>query len=112
MSTELVERLRDAEQRIAALMSERSSLIATKAEQLAALTMRATAAEAANTALTAKVALLTEALRPFVREADARANLALGPDIDHWPIGGSALTLGDLRAARRALSEPDKEVMR
>ena len=53
MSTELVERLRDAEQRIAALMSERSSLIATKAEQLVALTKRATAAEAALTKISA-----------------------------------------------------------
>jgi hypothetical protein len=43
----------EAEQRIAALMSERSSLIATKAEQIVALTKRATAAEAALTKIAA-----------------------------------------------------------
>lgn len=60
--------------------------------------------------LEAALSQMKEALKPFAREADARANLALGPDIDHWPIGGSALTLGDLRAASRALAQqPDKE---
>lgn len=49
-----------------------------------------------------------DALEPFAREADARSSLVLGPDIDGWPIGGSALTLGDLRRARAALS-PKKE---
>lgn len=48
---------------------------------------------------------LREALRPFAAEADARSTLALGPDIDDWPVGGTALTLGDLRRARQALGE-------
>jgi hypothetical protein len=51
-----------------------------------------------------EVKRLREALEPFAAEADARANLVLGPDIDHWPIGGSALTFGHLRRARAALN--------
>ncbi len=54
-------------------------------------------------ALLRRVAALEEALKPFGKEADARGHLALGPDIDHWPIGGSALTYGDLRRAALAL---------
>lgn len=60
--------------------------------------VRAEAAEREN-------ARLRKALAPFAAEADARKNLALGEDIDHWPIGGSRLTLGDLRRARAALQD-------
>ena len=49
-------------------------------------------------------ARLREALEPFAKELDRRAQLAPGPDIDHWPIGMSALTLGDLRRAHAALA--------
>jgi len=45
-----------------------------------------------------------EALKPFAAECDRRAYMAPGPDIDHWNIGGNALTFGDLRRARAALS--------
>jgi len=87
----------------ATLMSERSNLIATKAEQLVALMKRATAAEA-------KVALLTEALKPFATFAENNT------DDEGW--AGSTCQRdrivdwfgpSDFRAARRALSEPDKE---
>ena len=53
-------------------------------------------------------ARLREALEPFAKELDRRAQLAPGPDIDHWPIGMSALTLGDLRRARAALATSPK----
>ena len=62
--------------------------------------------KAALAAAKAEKERLREALEPFAREADARSNLVLGPDIDGWPIGGSALTLGDLRRARAALTPP------
>src|SRR5690606_28988910 len=42
---------------------------------------------------------LREALEPFALEYEARARLAPGPDIDHWPIGGSALTYRHIRIA-------------
>lgn len=63
------------------------------------------AIEAADaiTSLIAERDGLREALKPFADEAKARDWMALGPDIDHWPIGGSALTNGDLRRARTAL---------
>ena len=47
---------------------------------------------------------LTEALRPFAADYAGRSQLAPGPDIDHWPIGGSSLTYGHLRRASEALS--------
>ena len=60
----------------------------------------------ANTELTAKVALLTEALRPFASEA-AR----YGAYGDGSQRAWLNCTVADLRSARRALSEPDKEGM-
>lgn len=67
------------------------------------------AAEARVTALEAEKAGLVAALVPFANEADARSNLVLGPDIDDWPIGGSAIKLGDLRRARQALAQPSTQ---
>ncbi len=59
----------------------------------------------------AEIKRLRRALEPFAKEAEARAQLVLGQDIDHWPIGGNALTLGDLRRAVRALaSQPMPEL--
>jgi len=136
--TALIAKVADAEQRIAALMSERSSLIATKAEQLVALTKRATAAEAAVKKeqaawmdieranrelfdgavedilkikdLTAKVALLTEALatdRLAVIEECARAADAVAKEIKAkgWPQYAAQ----QCATAIRAISESDKE---
>ena len=100
MSTELVDRLRDGPIRTGDTENGEYELFDIEDASEA---MYEAAAEL--TALAAKVALLSEALAPFAREADARANLALGPDIDHWSIGSSALTLGDIRRARHALSE-------
>lgn len=69
------------------------------------------------TALTAKVALLTEALKPFshaaggvfTRNFNASDVLFLkGATASH---AESKITAGDLFAALRALSEPDKEGM-
>ena len=66
------------------------------------------------TALTAKVALLTEALRPF----DGLATVVLSeapPNADfiivYTDSSGKkwAMRLDELRDARRALSEPDKD---
>lgn len=50
-----------------------------------------------------------KALEPFAKEAKARANLAPGPDIYDWPIGGSALTLGDICRAQEVHTELLKE---
>lgn len=46
---------------------------------------------------------LVAALEPFAKAARARAKLALGPDIDHWPIANCELTLGDIRRADELL---------
>lgn len=41
-----------------------------------------------------------EVIKPLVREAEARAPLGLGEDIDHWPVDKTNLTLGDFRLAK------------
>ena len=72
-------------------------------------------AQRANTALTAKVALLTEALRPFSHAAGGvftrnfNASDVLFLKSATASHAESKITAGDLFAARRALSEPDKE---
>lgn len=66
-----------------------------------------TEADDARVAVDAELAKARDALRPFADEADKRSNLVLGPDIDHWSIGGNALTLGDLRRARAIMEKPD-----
>jgi len=55
--------------------------------------------------LRARNRALENALMPFAIEANLRHSLGLGPDIDHWPIGGSNLTLGDLRRARLVMPD-------
>jgi len=59
-------------------------------------------AEAALAEKDKEIAVLREALEPFALEYEARARLAPGPDIDHWPIGGSALTYKHIRIAYEA----------
>ncbi len=59
-------------------------------------------AEAALAEKDKEIAALREALEPFALEYEARARLAPGPDIDHWPIGGSALTYKHIRIAYEA----------
>lgn len=54
--------------------------------------------------LEARVAELEAGLRPLSDEFQKRSCISPGPDIDHWPIGGSDLTYGDLRRARALLS--------
>lgn len=49
---------------------------------------------------------LRDALAPFVKAAEARAQLVLGEDIDHWPIVGDDITLGDIRRAAIASKKP------
>ena len=130
--TALTAKVAEAEQRIAALMSERSSLIATKAEQLVALTKRVTAAEwerdelakkamtvgamwqdefDARHALTAKVALLTEALRQarIWHESEDKSLSKQQPS--HGPTGNQWARLQhqeQMAEIDAALSEPDK----
>lgn len=54
----------------------------------------------------AKLAEARKVIEPFAIEASQRPWLTgLYPEMDTWPIGGSALTNGDLRAARRFLEE-------
>jgi len=51
---------------------------------------------------------LAAVLEPFAKQADNRKEMALGPDIDHWPIvqlNNKPITLGDLRRARAALAK-------
>ena len=103
MSTELVERLRagpirtgDSENGEYELydIEDASEAMAEAADEL--------------TAITAKVALLTEALRPFATFAenntddDGWAGTCQRDRIVDWFVPS------DFRAARRALSEPDK----
>ena len=93
MSTELVERLR------------------AHAESGFATDHKTDCAEAADelTALTAKVALLTEALKPFAEYMGDMDRDHLGnPLPDDAGVGWVYLNQGHFRAARRALSEPDK----
>ena len=93
----LEKQLADAEQRIAALMSERSSLIATKAEQLVALTKRATAAEA-------KVARMGEALEWYGERARLARLIHSGGDPARFELSDD----GGKRA-RAALQSEDRE---
>jgi hypothetical protein len=58
----------------------------------------------ANT-LTTRIGELEGALKPFAAELDKWTHIVPGPDIDHWPINGNGLTLGDLRRARAALTK-------
>lgn len=53
----------------------------------------------------ARCSQLEAALMPLAKEFDARAHLAPGPDIDHWPLGGTALTYRDARVARAVLTQ-------
>ena len=57
----------------------------------------------------AEIERLRDALEPFAIAAnsDYHRKLALGEDIDHWPLKENSLTLGDLRRARDALSTPE-----
>jgi hypothetical protein len=95
--TALTAKISDAEQRIAALMSERSSLIATKAEQLVALTKRATAAEA-------KVARMGEALEWYGERARLARLIHSGGDPARFELSDD----GGKRA-RAALQSEDRE---
>ena len=64
------------------------------------------------TALTAKVALLTEALKPFGTLGQYLLDQGFTSKPDHAGMYGFDridLTYGDFRQAARALSEPDKE---
>lgn len=50
-----------------------------------------------------EIAALRGALEPFADEADRHQSIALGPDIDNWPVlQTKGLTLGHLRRARAA----------
>jgi hypothetical protein len=62
-----------------------------------------------NERLRAELAEVREAAGPFLGEWIARDHLKPGPDIDHWPIGGSALTYGDLRRLAAALTRAQGE---
>lgn len=55
--------------------------------------------------LASQNAALFAALMPFAKECERWGHLSLGPDIDHWNIGGNSLTLGDLRRARDAIAK-------
>lgn len=110
MSTELVERLKPSYAADKAAIEAAVQLRGkyprlTESLNAAIVANNALKSEAVAelTALTAKVALLTEALKPFAELAD-KHHSGFTDDAFAIPL----VTVGHLRAAR-ALSEPDKE---
>ena len=113
MAGELVERLRAHVAELEERLERESGDLRYAKQALDHETARALKFGKRITALTAEVALLTEALRPF----DGLATVVLSeapPNADfiivYTDSSGKkwAMRLDELRAARRALSEPDK----